>query len=483
MIFNKRSLKYGSLSFGITIAVIAALVLLNAVAAMLVERYPLKLDLTEEKLFDLAPESVKYLKTVKNKVEIILCSDEDVYKSYDVYEKTVEMIKNYSKYNSLVKVNFVDVEKTPTFKSQYPDEAAEIGPETIIIRSGDRYRLLTMSNLLDIKQDYYGSAEVVASNAEQEISSAIDFVLSDETYEVQYTTGHNETAISDFSSLLKTNNFPSSSVSLLQADIDAKTRILIIAAPTRDFNEDEIKKIENYLVNGENYGKHLLVFFNPGMPALPNLESFLAEWGIAPVTGYIMNPNSMYPSLLFLDYVDTALAGNLAQNGIPLLAYNAKPISTLFESSGFTTVSTLLSTPKNMYLIDKLPEEWTQKSMDEALKNGKTGQYDIAVKSEKTIDYNTSSIVAFGNTDMIGNGFPSGVLYDSAYGNGTYIMKLVNQLVDKEDAFSFIPRSLETASLGITPEVFNALFILFVIVIPLAVVAAGIGVWLSRRHL
>lgn len=483
MIFNKRSLKYGSLSLAITVAVIAALVLVNAVATLLVERYPLKLDLTEEKLFELAPESIQYLKTVKKKVEIILCGGEEVYKSYDTYAKTVEMIKNYSKYNSLVTVSFVDVEKTPTFKSQYPDEAKSINAETIIVRSGDRYRMLTFSNLLDIQQDYYGSVEVVASNAEQELSSAIDYVLSDETYDIQYTSGHNETDIDEFKELLKTNNFPSSSVSLLQDNIAEKTRILIIAAPTRDFGEDEIKKIESFLINGEKYGNHLLVFFSPSMPALPNLEAFLAEWGIAPAAGHIMNPKDMYPSRLFLKYTDTALAGSLEENNIPVVVYNARPINVLFESSGFTTVSTLLSTEDKMYLIDKLPDEWTQKSMDDAIKAGKPGKYDILVMSTKAMEEGASSVTACGNVDVIGTGALGGALSSPNAGNGAYMLKLMNKLVNKKDAFSFIPRSLKTASLGITPEVFKILFVVFVFIIPLAAVAAGIGVWLSRRHL
>lgn len=484
MTISKRSLKYGSLSIGITVAVIAALVLINVVAILLVERFPLKLDLTEEKLFELAPESIDYLKKVDEKVEIILCGAESVYDSFDSYAKTVEMIKNYSKYNSLVAVSFVDVEKTPSFKSQYPDEANDITANTIIVQSEKRYRVLSLYDLLDIQQDYYGSVEIVASNAEQELSSAIDYVLSDDTYKIQYTAGHNETAITEFTDLLKTNNFVSSPVTLIQDDIDKDTRILIIAAPTRDFDEEEIKKIEDFLINDEKYGKHLMVFTSPAMPQLPNLEAFLAEWGMRPKAGHLIDSESRAPSLLFLQYTDTELAGNLDTKGIPFAANSAQPVETLFESSGYTNVSTLLSTYDNIYLIDKLPERWTQESMSEAIKNGKAGKYDILVRATKTIDENTSSVVVCGNTELLGtSSFMSGILSSSAYGNGTYMLNLMNKTVDKKDAFNFIPRSLKTASLGITAKTFNALFVLFVFVLPLAVVIAGISVWLSRRHL
>jgi len=92
--------------------------------------------------------------------------------------------------------------------------------------------------------------------------------------------------------------------------------------------------------------------------------------------------------------------------------------------------------------------------------------------------------VVCGNTELLGtSSFMSGILSSSAYGNGTYMLNLMNKTVDKKDAFNFIPRSLKTASLGITAKTFNALFVLFVFVLPLVVVIAGISVWLSRRHL
>ena len=60
--------------------------------------------------------------------------------------------------------------------------------------------------------------------------------------------------------------------------------MLLIFAPTSDFLEkselsdiSEIDKIEKFL-SGNN---SMMVFFNTDTPKLPNLENFLAEWGIA----------------------------------------------------------------------------------------------------------------------------------------------------------------------------------------------------------
>ena len=70
--FNKRSLKYGSNSAILIVAVIAIAVLVNLLVGML----DLKLDLTPNKLFSLSDVTKAELKKLEQDVEIIGLFDE-----------------------------------------------------------------------------------------------------------------------------------------------------------------------------------------------------------------------------------------------------------------------------------------------------------------------------------------------------------------------------------------------------------------------
>ena len=76
---NLRRLRYGTASVVLTIVVIIAVLLLNVVMDIVADRYPLTLDMSEDKVFTLSDESVAIAKAVKNDVEIIVFKDESFF--------------------------------------------------------------------------------------------------------------------------------------------------------------------------------------------------------------------------------------------------------------------------------------------------------------------------------------------------------------------------------------------------------------------
>ena len=55
---NRKKLKYGALATGITVVFIAAVVLLNVLVSVVMDRYPLKVDLTSSKLYEISLPSL-----------------------------------------------------------------------------------------------------------------------------------------------------------------------------------------------------------------------------------------------------------------------------------------------------------------------------------------------------------------------------------------------------------------------------------------
>ena len=74
--FNKRRLKYGSLATVITVGFLAALVLVNVIVSLLLERFPLDIDLTPDKRFALTEDSAAYIRDLSRDVSITVLAAE-----------------------------------------------------------------------------------------------------------------------------------------------------------------------------------------------------------------------------------------------------------------------------------------------------------------------------------------------------------------------------------------------------------------------
>lgn len=72
-----KKIKYGSMSMGIVIVVIAIVVLLNLMCGLVVKRYPVKLDLTSDNRYDLSDESIDALKSLEKDVDIVVTCPEN----------------------------------------------------------------------------------------------------------------------------------------------------------------------------------------------------------------------------------------------------------------------------------------------------------------------------------------------------------------------------------------------------------------------
>ena len=84
---NKRKLKYGSVAAAITVVFTAAVVLLNVLVTSLTDRYPLKLDLTADKVFEVSQETIDFLDTLESKVDITVMQDEATLELGSKYDK------------------------------------------------------------------------------------------------------------------------------------------------------------------------------------------------------------------------------------------------------------------------------------------------------------------------------------------------------------------------------------------------------------
>lgn len=199
--------------------------------------------------------------------------------------------------------------------------------------------------------------------------------------------------------------------------------------------------------------------------------------------GYEVNPGYVYetstdrlvsnssPYIFTVDYTDYYTTG-LKNPNIPVVTLFARSV-TLSDSSVSHALLTT-STSAGIYPTDA-DDTWNYK-------NGVTGEnINVAAEGVKSNTDNASSkVVVFGSYSM----FTSDIMSYNSFNNAGYFMNMINTLADKDDAGITIEgKSMQNAELGITDATTkNTLFVIFVIVVLIAVLVTGIVMWLRRRN-
>lgn len=153
---NKRRLKYGSFATALTVFVIAAIVLMNIVATMLFDRFPITLDLTSGSIYTISEETAGYIESLEVPVSITVMATEEEYRSISEFTaQTVELLKNYSQHNGGISVSYVDRLSNPDFVAAYN---VELNNGDIVVEPDDgkheRVKIVSLTDIIVVPDDY-----------------------------------------------------------------------------------------------------------------------------------------------------------------------------------------------------------------------------------------------------------------------------------------------------------------------------------------
>ena len=219
----------------------------------LTDKFSLSLDLTQNKIFSLTEQSINFIKNLDKDVEIILLSDENTFTQTNSYfAQANSVLRKYDLNSNKIKLTYVDTVKNPTYLNEYQDE--NLTETSIIVKSGDKHKIITVQDIFDIQRSYYGST-ITGSKAEQELTSAILYVTSENQTKIAILKGYGEQDSAAFQELLKKNNFNIVEVSLLTQDIPEDVKLAMIYGPERDFDIQSVEKLEKFMAIG---GKNLV---------------------------------------------------------------------------------------------------------------------------------------------------------------------------------------------------------------------------------
>jgi len=285
---HAKKFRYGSVSVALTIVVVAAVILFNAIFTALARKNLWYIDMTPEPRFTLSDEAKTYLGTMDQTKEVVVqfCDSKEVWESNTTQREVLKSVEDMAKAYSNIRIEYVDIYANPRAVEGYSERTGKaINTQSVVIKSGTELRVHALKEFFTFDST---QQTITGYNGEQILVSAVLAVTQAESPLLCVTTGHGEEDMFNTDNavllLMEQIGFKIQFVDLAHENIPDDCRLLLIYGPTVDFLErsassdiSEIDKLEAYLARGRS----MMVFFNDHTPKLPNLEQFLGEWGIA----------------------------------------------------------------------------------------------------------------------------------------------------------------------------------------------------------
>ncbi len=465
---NGRVFRNGLYSTAILAAAIVLAVLVNLLVGAIPSKYT-ELDLSEAKMYTLSDSSRKLVQGMDQDVTIYyLCEtgSEDAI--------LTKLLDHYAEESSHLRWEQKDPALYPNFAAQYGASDAAAG--SLIVVSGDDSVVLDAADLYEYDySDYYttGSANVTFGG-EKQITSAIYKLTAAEESHVYYTTNHGEQVpTSSLTEALEAQNLDLQPLDLLTSTIPDDCSLLIMNAPASDFASDglvdEISQLQAYLENG---GKVLLT--TSAFVDTPNLDAVMAQFGLAREPGLVVEGDAGhalygYPYSLFPDYGTTeeSTALNGVNKGSHVMLSVAQGIM-VTETDG-VAAEPLLNTSEDSYSKADLDEN----TSSEKDSGDVDGPFSLAVWARN--DSTGAEVVWIGCPNM-----DNEQLYQSVPGNLTFLQGCAASMVGQEILID--TKALEAEPITVAASSAMTLGMVFVFLLPAAVLIAGAAVVLLRRR-
>ncbi len=462
----------------------AGVLLVNVIFSMLGERYPLRLDLTLNKAYQLDESTNAYLQALDQPVTIQLLAKESTFVNTSAYNAQAnEVLKLLAMGSGQVTLEYVDYLKNPTFAANYPELSIKHGD--ILVSSGDAYKLVPTENLFNYNVTPTGALSIASSKAEEALLSAMVGVTSKTAVSVSLLTGHSAYETKALEALLQNNNYTITEQNLVTQDIDPAATMAFLLAPATDLNAQELKRLDAFLYNNGQYGKTLVYCANAAQMPLPNLESFLQEWGVTTGAGGVFETDASrvfnyQPFFPIVDVVDDTFAQLLADKARPILMPMARPLEVVYQYRDNTSTTVLLEFGKSTGVRPPdAPEDFV------AADATQKGPMPAMVLSNKVlVDRTTgaetgrSNVLVCSSVAML----DTNVLENPALMNGEYVLKVFETLSGQEATVHVQPKTLTAQGLNLNKAKADAIGTVFVFGLPGFILLMGAFVWLKRRH-
>jgi ABC-type uncharacterized transport system involved in gliding motility auxiliary subunit len=450
-----RQTKYAAYATIYILLVIAAVVVANILA----DRYNKSFDATSNKRYSLSDQTAKIVKGLKQDATITYFDQSTRFRDGK------DLLDQYANLSRKVRVEYVDPDKNP----QLAREAGIRSLGTAVVQVG-------------VKR------EEAKGMTEEGITGAFIRDLKSNTRTVCFVTGSGEhqaedrdrEGLSSFKDLLAKDNYESKTIDLLQkAEVPRDCTTLVVAGPTRNYEQPEVDALKKYVEDG---GRTLLMLDPPlklGHSEIADndaLTNLLQTWGVILSKDLILdlNPIGQLAGLgpqvaLVTSYSSQPIVSEMkgTATGFPLAR------SMEIKNTDKTSVQKLFDSSSSSLATNNL----SSASVDVNDPKNKKGPLTLAAAGS----YNTGKESSQGRFVVVGSSSWAANRFINFNGNNDLALNAVNWLASDEDLISIRPKQQEDRHVTMTRAQLNLVRLTSQFVLPLVVVVAGFGVWWKRR--
>jgi ABC-type uncharacterized transport system involved in gliding motility auxiliary subunit len=450
-----RQTKYAAYAATYILIVIAAVVVANILA----DRYNKSYDSTSNKRYSLSGQTAKIVKGLNQDAVITY------FNRSTRFRDGKDLLDQYANLSPKLKVKYADPDKDPQLAREFG--IRNFG--TAVVQIGSK-------------------REEAKSMTEEGITGAFIRDLKSTSRTVCFTAGSGEHQLEDtnregmskFKEVLAKDSYDTKSVDLLsKAEVPSDCTTLVIAGPTKNYEQPEVDAIKKYVESG---GRALFLLDPPlklGHEEIADndaLTNLLQSWGVTVNKDLILDMNPLgqiaglgpqvalvtsYASQPIVDQLRGTATGFPLARSLELKNTDKTSVQKLFDSSSTSLATSNLSSP-SVNVNDP-------KNKKGPLTLGAAGTYNTGKENSQ------GRFVVVGSSTWAANRFID------FNGNDDLASNTVNWLSSDEDLISIRPKAPEDRRITMTGRQLSWVRATSQFALPLVVVIVGVGVWWKRR--
>ncbi len=469
--------RHGRLGVLMLAGLVAIGVLVNLGVESLEKEYGWRKDYSFNGYATTGEETQKALGRLTQPVSVYV-----LYQGEDIDSHLMELLGRYEVLSPKVTILPTNVAQNPGILARFQgdmDSALESGSVVVHCEATGRFRVLNSADF--ITQGYNveaGTFEIAGLAYEKRITEALLYVTEATVPMMGILQGHGELTEAELQNLtqfLKQNGYDSKPVTL-GAEALQGVDLLLVAGPVKDLSSADTEAVSAFAQQGGS----LLVIrdFSDPLP-LPNFQALLKNYGVAPLPGVVIageedvgsyagERSFLLPTLCEMDITLPLIAGKMDQ----LLLVGASAFETPDQGSPSLSVVPVLKTGQHAYVRDPSDGKDTIDRQPEDV----TGELSLALYAQRMhANGNVSRLFAIGNSTL----FTDEYMYQHTF-NQEFIMQVMGQLLPQK-AVSLDIMAASAFHPGLRPGG-QTLGLALIVVLPLAVLLAALGVLLPRRN-
>ncbi len=483
-LFNTRKFKYGSLSIIFAVVFIAIVIVLNLVVESITERFSLTQDITTDGIYTISDTTKDMLNNLSENVSVYIMMTQEQAEANSGFKEANEVLKRMvSQSGSMMSIEYVDLTTNPSFRNNFSSPDSVV-PGSIIMKSSKRDIVIDVNDLYSSSYDFQtGESYTSGYQADQKFASSLHYVTTEDIPNVAFITGHGETLTNEpFNDIFSNNSYAISEIELLSEDIPEDIDMLVIYAPTSDFSEGEIEKLNEYLTRPVN--NNLIMINSPEMSSLERLNRYMSEWGVSAGSNLVVDPERAYgadPTSIISEMVSHEITDDIINSGVAnVVVPLATDIEVVYEQDNYRSTAVLMQSSDTSYGKDfsseTAIEDLTQASGDAQ------GPFPLMVlstdyqyiKNEST----THNVLFVASAYMVA----SSLLEDPSFQNANIITSSLDFMNPSVDAVIVEPVEFSSPVLNLVGNQAITILIIFAVILPLCFIGLGIFVFIRRKN-